>query len=67
MVDEFPAVVAVPTRFTNYCSVEVDVAAGQLMDVQLSDAGGSPPVPQDELCNRAEHAAAELINSLLAR
>jgi len=63
----FPAVVAVPTRFVNYCSVEVDVAQAQLLDVQLSDAGGSPPVPQSELCTRAEQAAAELINSLLVR
>jgi len=66
-IADFPAVVAVPTRFTNYCSVEVDVAQAQLLDVQLSDAGGSPPVPQGELCTRAEHAATELISSLLTR
>ncbi len=63
----FPAVVAVPSRFTNYCSVEVDVAPAQLLDVQLSDGGGLPPVGQDELCSRARRAAAELIKSLLAR
>jgi hypothetical protein len=63
----FPAVVARPTRAADYCSVEVDVAAGQLLDVQFSDGGGEPPIPQDELCARAEHAAQTLMQSLLAR
>ena len=37
---------------TDYCSVEVDVAAGQLLDVQLFDGGGTPPpIPQEELCS----------------
>ena len=65
-IDDFPALVATPTRFTNYCSVEVDVAAGQLLDVQVSDGGGTPPIPQDQLCERARNAAAELIRSLAA-
>lgn len=63
----FPAIVAVPSRFTNYCSVDVDVAAGQLLDVQMSDGGGSAPVPQSDLCGRAEQAGSELLTSLLAR
>ncbi len=66
-VGSFPAVVAVPSRFTNFCSVEVDVAPAQLLDVQLSDGGGTPPIPQDELCVGARRAAAELIESLLVR
>jgi Protein of unknown function (DUF3558) len=67
MVADFPAVVAVPQRLTDYCSVEVDVAAGQLLDVQFSDGGGKPPIPQDELCRRAGQVADELMTSLLAR
>jgi hypothetical protein len=67
MVADFPAVVAVPRQLTDYCSVEVDVAAGQLLDVQFSDGGGKPPIPQDELCQRAGQVAKELMTSLLAR
>ena len=49
-VQGFPAVVAVPTRFTEYCTVVVDVAPGQLLDVQFADGGRGPPIPQDQLC-----------------
>lgn len=66
-VADFPAVVAVPRRLTDYCSVEVDVAAGQLLDVQFSDGGGEPPIPQDELCRRAGQVAEQLMTSLLTR
>lgn len=63
----FPAMVAIPTRAVDYCSVEVDVAAGQLLDVQLSDGGGQPPIPQHALCARAEQVAETLMWSLIAR
>jgi Protein of unknown function (DUF3558) len=63
----FPAVIATPTRAVDYCSIEVDVATGQLLDVQLSDGGGRPPIPQHELCARAEQAAETLMQSLLSR
>lgn len=66
-VADFPAVVAVPQKLTDYCSVEVDVAAGQLLDVQFSDGGGEPPIPQDELCRRAGQVAEQLMTSLLTR
>ncbi len=63
----FPAVVAVPRHLTDYCSVEVDVAAGQLLDVQFSDGGGTPPIPQTELCQRAVQVAEQSTASLLTR
>jgi hypothetical protein len=64
-VADFPAVVAVPTRYTTYCSVEVDVATGQLLDVQFSDGGRHPPIRQDELCRRAEQVAEAAMSTLL--
>ena len=64
-VTDFPAVVAVPIRSTTYCSVEVDVAAGQLLDVQFNDGGRRPPVQQDELCRRAEQVAVAAMTTLL--
>jgi hypothetical protein len=66
-VADFPAVVAVPTKSTAYCSVEVDAAPGQLLDVQVLDGGDTPPVTQQELCQRATRVAQEMMKTLLAR
>ena len=49
--------VAVPRQFTDYCSVDVDVAPGQLLDVQFGDGGYRPPIPQRDLCVRARQTA----------
>jgi hypothetical protein len=66
-VHGFPAVVAVPTRFTEYCTVIVDVAAGQLLDVQFRDGGRRPPIPQPQLCRDAEIVAGAVMTTLLDR
>jgi hypothetical protein len=66
-VGGFPAVMAIPQQSSSYCGVEVDVATGQLLDVQVLDGGDIPPVPQPDLCNRAERSAGEMIRTLLAR
>jgi hypothetical protein len=63
----FPAVVAAPTRFTDYCSVEVDVAPGQMIDVQFGDDGLEPVIPQPQLCSRAQAIASEVMDTLLQR
>jgi hypothetical protein len=62
----FPAVVAVPARFAEYCTVIVDVARGQLLDVQFRDGGRKPPIPQDQLCRDARQAAEAAMTTLLA-
>jgi hypothetical protein len=62
----FPAVVAIPLRSAAYCSIEVDAAPGQLLDVQVLDGGDTPPVAQTELCRQAARAADEIMKSLLA-
>ena len=67
VVAGFPAVVARPTRSASYCSADVDVAAGQLVDVQVLDGGGQQPVPQDMLCARATQSADMLLKALLQR
>ncbi|HEX5810613.1 MAG TPA: DUF3558 domain-containing protein [Pseudonocardia sp.] len=66
-VHGFPAVVAVPRRFTEYCNVDVDVAQGQLVDLQFRDGGNRPQIPQSELCARARQAAEAVMASLLSR
>jgi Protein of unknown function (DUF3558) len=64
-VERFPAVIAVPTRFNDFCNVIVDVAPGQLVDIQAGDGGRKPPIPQVELCGAAQQAAGEAIGTLL--
>jgi len=34
--------------------------------VQFRDGGRRPPIPQEQLCRDAEHAAAEVMDTLLA-
>jgi hypothetical protein len=63
----FPAIVALPSQSKAYCAVEVDVAAGQLLDVQFLDAGHQPPIAQDELCSRAKRSAEAAVTTLLTR
>jgi hypothetical protein len=65
-VTGFPAAVARPTQYTYYCTVVVDVAPGQLLDVQAQDGGRQPPIPQDQLCRDAEQAATAVMATLLA-
>ncbi len=62
----FPAARAVPKRFTKFCSVFIGVAPGQLVDVQFSDGGREPPIPQGSLCSDAEQVAKASMLTLLA-
>ncbi|WP_433558862.1 DUF3558 domain-containing protein [Pseudonocardia xinjiangensis] len=62
----FPAVVAVPIRHTDGCTVIVDVAPGQLLDIQFADGGRLPPIPQPELCRGAQVTADAVMVTLLA-
>ncbi|GAA0926741.1 hypothetical protein GCM10009559_12060 [Pseudonocardia zijingensis] len=64
-VQGFPALVAVPTRFTDYCTVVVDVAPGQLLDVQFATGGRQPSIPQPQLCRDAEAVADAVMTTLL--
>jgi Protein of unknown function (DUF3558) len=63
----FPALLAVETRNADSCSVIVDVAPGQLLDIQFRDGGREPPIPQPQLCQDAEVAADAVMATLLAR
>jgi hypothetical protein len=65
-VQGFPALTAVPRDFTEWCSVIVDIAPGQLIDVQFADGGGMPPIPQEQLCDDAAVAADRVMGTLLA-
>lgn len=60
----FPAVQVVPPR-PGYCTVIVDVAPGQLLDVQFADGGREPPIPTPDLCEGARLAAELAMDTLL--
>jgi hypothetical protein len=48
------------------CNVLVDVAPGQIVDVQVRSAGADPPIPVDQLCRDAERAANLVMETLLS-
>jgi Protein of unknown function (DUF3558) len=66
-VQGFRGVVALPTRFSDFCSVLVDVAAGQLLNVQFADGGRKPPIQQQQLCIGAQQVADAATQTLLTR
>jgi hypothetical protein len=61
----FPALVALSLTLNDGCNVLVDVAPGQLLDVQSNSAGANPPIPQTQLCRDAEQAANLAMDTLL--
>ena len=67
LVAGFPALIAVPTRFADYCNVEIDVAPGQLLDVQFGGGGPQAAIDQVELCSRAARSAELMMQTLLGR
>lgn len=62
-VADFPAVIARP-RLTNFCSVDVDVAEGQFLDILFRDVGENPPISQDQLCDGAVAVAKQAVTTL---
>jgi uncharacterized protein DUF3558 len=63
----FPALVAMSQTLDDGCNVLVDVAPGQLVDVQSNSAGADPPIPEDQLCRDAERAASLVMDTLLSQ
>ena len=61
----YPAALARPTSYTDFCTVVVDVAQGQALDVNFRTGGRPPPIPQDQLCRDAQRAADAAMSTLL--
>jgi hypothetical protein len=66
-VAELPALVASLRNFPEFCTVVVDVAPEQAVNVQFRDGGNQPRVPQPELCRRAQEVAGSVMVELLGR
>jgi hypothetical protein len=47
-------------------TVIVDVAGGQLIDVQFADGGRVPPIPDTDLCDDAQRMAGPAMDTLLS-
>jgi hypothetical protein len=62
----FPATVTRPKQRAQFCNVFVDVAPGQLLDVQALDGGSRPPIAEEQLCQDAERAATGAMETLLS-
>ncbi len=63
----FPALVTIPTNSDSYCGVEVDVAHGQLLDVQALNGDDISAEAQTALCDRAAQSATAAMHTLVAR
>jgi hypothetical protein len=63
----FPAVLARLPDFPEACSVILDVAEGQAVDVQFRDGGRLPRNPQADLCEGAQEVADLVLGGLLSR
>jgi hypothetical protein len=54
-----------PTELRDSCTLAIDTAPGQLVDVQVANGGATPVAPQDRLCERARQAADLVMTTLL--
>ncbi|CCH34903.1 DUF3558 domain-containing protein [Actinosynnema sp. NPDC047251] len=66
-VSGFPALTVRTPGIDDVCTVEVDVAAGQFLDVMFRDGGNKTQVKQDILCQGAQRAAEAAVAGLLQR
>jgi uncharacterized protein YceK len=64
-VSDFPALVAIAPRNLDFCSVVVDVAPGQALDVTFRLDGRDAGAPVDSLCQDAQQAAGAVMETLL--
>jgi hypothetical protein len=64
----FPALVLKTPTLNLACTVEVDVADGQHLDLLYRDDGAQPPAPLDQLCagaQRVAHASVAALTRML--
>lgn len=66
-VGGFPALLVKINGVTDSCSIELDVAPARMIDVQVHDGGGTPPISQDDLCARVQKAAEQVMVTLTPR
>ncbi|WP_433265404.1 DUF3558 domain-containing protein [Actinosynnema sp. CS-041913] len=63
----FPGLTVRTPGLDDVCTVEVDVAEGQFLDVMFRDGGNKTKVKQDILCQAAQRTAEAAVAGLLQR
>ncbi len=63
VITQYPAWVSRP-RNPDSCFLDVDVASGQLLDLEFADGGRLPPIPQDQLCKDVVDLAGQVLQTL---
>ncbi|RKT57541.1 DUF3558 domain-containing protein [Saccharothrix australiensis] len=63
----FPALIVRTPGLEEMCTVEVDVAEGQFLDVMFRDGGNKARMKQDFLCEGAQRTAEAAVAGLLQR
>ncbi|MHA6784935.1 DUF3558 domain-containing protein [Pseudonocardia saturnea] len=63
-VQGFPAIEVRSRLLSDICTVAVDVAPGQVLDVLISNGGETPVASQDRLCELARQAAGLAMTTL---
>ncbi|ANZ37818.1 hypothetical protein BBK82_18875 [Lentzea guizhouensis] len=66
-IEGYTAVTVRTPEMDDVCTVEVDVAEGQFLDVMFRDGGNSGAVQQDHLCLGAQRVAEAAMASLIHR
>ncbi len=61
----YPALLIRTPGLSTVCTVEVDAADNEFLDVMLRDGGNNPPIPQDALCAGAQQVADAAVTSLV--
>jgi hypothetical protein len=64
-IEGFAAITVRTPGMEQFCNVEIDVAAGQFLDVMFRDGGNEPPTQQDHLCLGAQRVAEAAMDGLL--
>ena len=62
-VADFPGVVS-RSEIVSFCSVSVDVADDQFVNIIFADDGEQQPIPQDQLCQEAMIVAEQALQTL---
>ncbi|MFB9904707.1 DUF3558 domain-containing protein [Allokutzneria oryzae] len=62
----FPALVVRTAAQTGFCNVDVDVAAGQFLDVQFGNSGNAHPPSLEQMCSRAQEVAQAAMSTLIS-
>jgi hypothetical protein len=66
-IEGFAAITVRTPDIHDVCTVEIDVAEGQFLDVMFRDGGNSTAVQQDHLCLGAQRVAEAAMASLLQK